>query len=266
MLAGTDAAVKKAVDSNGDGKLADDDQFKAAFKLATDDYVTFTFMDYQASLASYLDMIKSLGGSDALDKTAIDDELVLARPGLVRVGRPVRERRPRRQLRLPVGRYRLRRPQQEEHAAGLGAAGHDRLRRGPRRRRGDHRAARPLPQAARGQAGARPGRRDHRDRPQRDLRLVGRHGARRVGGLRRHARRRPRHHPDRRGGREDRSPTPSAGCSRSAAARPGSSSTTSSTATRRSRSSTSAAPPGRRPRSRPATSRSSRSRSPTRSS
>ena len=78
----------------------------------------------------------------------------LARPGLVRVGRPVRERRPRRQLRLPVGRHRLRRPQQEEHAAGLGAAGHDRLRRGPRRRRGDHRAARSLPQAARGQAGA----------------------------------------------------------------------------------------------------------------
>ena len=33
-------------------------------------------MDYQASLASYLDMIKSLGGSDALDKTAVDDELV----------------------------------------------------------------------------------------------------------------------------------------------------------------------------------------------
>ena len=39
MLAGTDAAVKAAVDSNGNGKLADDDQFKAAFKLATDDYV-----------------------------------------------------------------------------------------------------------------------------------------------------------------------------------------------------------------------------------
>ena len=76
ILAGTDAAVKKAVDSNGNGKLADDDQFKAAFKLATDDYVTFSFVDYQASLASYLDMIKSLGGSDALDKTAVDDELV----------------------------------------------------------------------------------------------------------------------------------------------------------------------------------------------
>ena len=88
LLAGTGDAVKKAVDSKGNGKLADDDQFKAAFRLATDDYVTFTFMDYQASLASYFDMIKSLGGSDALDKTAVDDELVSLVPAwLGSVGR-----------------------------------------------------------------------------------------------------------------------------------------------------------------------------------
>jgi Protein of unknown function (DUF3352) len=74
ILVGTDASVKKAVDSHGDGKLADDEQFKAAFRLATDDYVAFTFMDYQAYVSSYLDMVNNLGGR-VLDSTAVDDEL-----------------------------------------------------------------------------------------------------------------------------------------------------------------------------------------------
>jgi hypothetical protein len=76
ILAGTESAVKKAVDSKGQGKLAADDQFKAAFGQVTDDYVAFSFVDYQAYVSSYLDLLKKMGGSDALDKTAIDDELV----------------------------------------------------------------------------------------------------------------------------------------------------------------------------------------------
>jgi hypothetical protein len=88
ILAGGEDAVKKAVDTKGNGKLADSDLFKAAFKLATDDYVTFTFMDYQAYLASYLDLMKSMGGSSALDSTAVDDELLsLVPPWIGSVGR-----------------------------------------------------------------------------------------------------------------------------------------------------------------------------------
>jgi hypothetical protein len=75
ILAGTDQAVRAAVDSKGDGHLADDDQFKAAFGIVSDDYVTFSFIDYKSMLASQLDMMNSLGGG-ALDKTAIDDELL----------------------------------------------------------------------------------------------------------------------------------------------------------------------------------------------
>jgi hypothetical protein len=185
---------------------------------------------------------------------------------VARVGRPVRERRARRQLRVPLGRHRLRRPQQEEHAAGLGAAGHDRLRRGPRRRRGDERAARALPQAARGQAGPRPGRRDHRGSASTGSS---------AGGATHRSSSRPTPPASWVAASSSSRPTPrprrpratrSAGCSRSAAARPGSSSPTSSTATRRSPSSTSAARPGRRRHSRPATSPSWPSRSPTRSS
>jgi uncharacterized protein DUF3352 len=74
ILAGTDAAVKKAVDSKGGGKLADDDQFKAAFGQVTDDYVGFMFMDYQASVQSYLDLLKSRA-PEVLNSTAVDDEL-----------------------------------------------------------------------------------------------------------------------------------------------------------------------------------------------
>jgi hypothetical protein len=75
ILAGADAEVRRAVDSGGNGKLADDDQFQAAFKLATDDYVTFSFMDYQAYLSSYVELMNSMG-SNALDSTRVDDELL----------------------------------------------------------------------------------------------------------------------------------------------------------------------------------------------
>lgn len=76
ILLGGDDAVRKAVDSKGDGRLADDEEFRAAFRVAADDYVTFTFIDYKSSLAAYLDRLEAMGGGDVLDSTAIDDELV----------------------------------------------------------------------------------------------------------------------------------------------------------------------------------------------
>ena len=80
ILAGTDAAVKKAVDSNGNGKLADDDQFKAAFRQVTDDYAAFTFMDYQAYVSTYLDILKNRA-PEVLNSTAVDEELASLVPG-----------------------------------------------------------------------------------------------------------------------------------------------------------------------------------------
>jgi hypothetical protein len=75
ILAGTDASVRAAVDSNGEGKLADDDEFKAAFRLASDDYVLFTFLDYKSLLASSMS-----AGSSSLNSTAVDDELMALVP------------------------------------------------------------------------------------------------------------------------------------------------------------------------------------------
>ena len=270
MLGGTDAAVKAAVDSNGNGKLADDDQFKAAFKLATDDYVdVHVHRTTRRTSASYLDMVNSLRPG-ALDKTAVDDELVSLVPAWFgSVGRFESDALVA-SSRLPVGRHRLRRHEPGEHAAGPRAAGHDRLRRGPRRRRGAHRAPR--------QASARSPRSrqafdqvDQATRSSAARRRSSAGGATSAlvvsAGRRRHDRWRPRHHADGRRGREDRRPTPSAGCSRSAAARPGSRS--GRRAARRRDDHRRRLQRRRRdvrPRSRPATSPRSPARSPTTSS
>ena len=153
-------------------------------------------MDYQASLASYLDMVKSLGGSDALDKTAVDDELVSLVPAWFgSVGRfesdalVASSAFPRstsattattRRARCWAGRRRTRSPTARSTTPA------------PRSPRCSTRF-RKLPEAK--QVASTRSTRRPVDRPRRDLRLVGRHGARRLGGLRRHARRRPRHQP-----------------------------------------------------------------------
>jgi hypothetical protein len=74
ILAGTDEAVRSAVDSKGGGKLADDPEFKAAFGLATHDYVAFQFADYKALATTYVDMVGQSGGD--LGSTQVDDEIL----------------------------------------------------------------------------------------------------------------------------------------------------------------------------------------------
>lgn len=76
MLAGQDAAVRAAIDSKGDGKLADDAEFQAAFKTVTSDYVAFSYNEYQAYVRSLVDMIGGGRGSSGLDQTIVDDELI----------------------------------------------------------------------------------------------------------------------------------------------------------------------------------------------
>jgi hypothetical protein len=78
MLAGTDAAVRAAIDSKGDGKLAEDAEFKAAFETVGSDYVGFSFMEYRAYLESILNM--STGSGSGLDRTTVDDELLAMVP------------------------------------------------------------------------------------------------------------------------------------------------------------------------------------------
>jgi hypothetical protein len=74
LIAGLDAAVKAAVDSNGNGRLADDPEFKAALGLATRDYVLFSFMDHRSQFASYLDIAREQGGDAQV--TAIAEEVL----------------------------------------------------------------------------------------------------------------------------------------------------------------------------------------------
>lgn len=74
MLAGPDAAVRAAVDSKGDGKLADDSTFRAAFQTVTGDYVSFGYMELRAYIQSLLGLASASGSG--LDQTTVDDELV----------------------------------------------------------------------------------------------------------------------------------------------------------------------------------------------
>jgi Protein of unknown function (DUF3352) len=74
LLAGPAAEVRAAVDSKGDGKLADDSEFKAAFGIVNHDYVTFSFIDYRSFATSYFDVISGAGGN--LDSTTVDDEIL----------------------------------------------------------------------------------------------------------------------------------------------------------------------------------------------
>jgi hypothetical protein len=73
ILAGTDAAVRAAFDTKGDGKLADDAEFKAAFGTVSRDYVSFSYTEYRALLQSIVSMS---GAGSGLNTTTVDDELL----------------------------------------------------------------------------------------------------------------------------------------------------------------------------------------------
>ena len=76
MLAGSEATVRAAIDSNGEGDLAEDAEFQAAFETVTRDYVVFSYSEPRAMLQSYAD----LAGGGMLDETTVDEELLLLVP------------------------------------------------------------------------------------------------------------------------------------------------------------------------------------------
>ena len=73
LLAGTDTAVRAAIDSKGEGKLADDPEFKAAFGTVSRDYVSFSYTEYRSLIQSTMSMF---GAGSGLDKMTVDDEIL----------------------------------------------------------------------------------------------------------------------------------------------------------------------------------------------
>jgi hypothetical protein len=73
LLGGFDTAVRAAVDSKGEGKLADDAEFKAAFGTVSRDYVSFSYTEYRSLIQSTMSMF---GASSGLDKMTVDDEIL----------------------------------------------------------------------------------------------------------------------------------------------------------------------------------------------
>jgi hypothetical protein len=80
MLAGSVSAVKAAVDSNGNGSLAQDPDMKAALATIDRDYVALTAM----RLRPYLDGLKQLvaeASPGMLDQTTLDETVISMVPG-----------------------------------------------------------------------------------------------------------------------------------------------------------------------------------------
>jgi hypothetical protein len=73
MLIGADPAVRAAFDSKGEGKLAEDAEFKAAFGTVSRDYVSFSYTEYRALLQS---LIRMAGAGSGLESTTVDDEIL----------------------------------------------------------------------------------------------------------------------------------------------------------------------------------------------
>jgi hypothetical protein len=73
LLAGSDAAVRAAIDSKGEGKLADDPEFKAAFGTVSRDYVGFNFTEYRTLIQSTMSMF---GAGSGLESTTVDEEIL----------------------------------------------------------------------------------------------------------------------------------------------------------------------------------------------
>lgn len=77
LLGGADASVRAAIDSKGEGKLADDAEFKAAFGTVAADYVGFAYTEYRAYVQSLLALA---GPSSGLDGTTVDEEILALVP------------------------------------------------------------------------------------------------------------------------------------------------------------------------------------------
>jgi hypothetical protein len=81
MLVGTEDAVKAALDSGGDGGLADDPEFKAAFDIVTEDYVFFSFLDYKSLLDASMALADE--GASNTDAVAIATQLTSLVPAWI---------------------------------------------------------------------------------------------------------------------------------------------------------------------------------------
>jgi hypothetical protein len=81
MLVGSEDAVKAAIDSGGDGRLADDPEFKAAFDIVTKDYVFFSFLDYKSLLDASMALAED--GVSNTDAVAIANQLTALAPAWI---------------------------------------------------------------------------------------------------------------------------------------------------------------------------------------
>jgi len=77
LIVGGDAGVKAAIDSKGQGSLANDQDFKAAFSSGSRDYVVFGYTAYRAYITAAVNMA---GPAAGLDRTTIDDQLLALVP------------------------------------------------------------------------------------------------------------------------------------------------------------------------------------------
>jgi Protein of unknown function (DUF3352) len=68
LIAGPDEAVKAAVDRKGDGRLAEDPEFKAALNVATRDYVIFSFRDNRAQFETVLGLVEQQSAIDVANE------------------------------------------------------------------------------------------------------------------------------------------------------------------------------------------------------
>jgi hypothetical protein len=62
LIAGREAAVKAAIDTKGQGTLASDPEFNAAFSSVSRDYVAFGFVDYRSAVTSVVNLAAPSGG------------------------------------------------------------------------------------------------------------------------------------------------------------------------------------------------------------
>src|SRR6266404_2850122 len=69
LIGGSEATVKAAIDTKGQGTLASDPEFKAAFSSVSRDYVAFSFVDYRSAVTSVVNLAAPSAG---LQRTMTD--------------------------------------------------------------------------------------------------------------------------------------------------------------------------------------------------